>query len=98
MNPTDLKKRLSKEIDLGHLPEVLQIETMQKLVYMTMRSLAAEIIKQIPENRLTEFNMVNDAGDSEKTKAFLGNFIHNLDAFTDDIIRKEVEKFKNSNN
>ena len=98
MNPTDLKKRLSEEIDLGHLPEVLRAEAMQKLVYMAMRSLVTEIVKQIPENRLAEFNMVNDAGDSEKTKKFLGNFIHNLDAFTDDIIRKEVEKFKNFNN
>ena len=96
MNPKDLKERLAKEVDLSHLPEVLQMEAMQGLVYRVMKNLSSEIMKKIPENRLKEFIMVSEGGDSEKTQAFLGKFIFNLEAFTDELIRKEVAEFKSS--
>jgi len=96
MNPKDLKERLAKEIDLSHLPEVLQMEAMQGLTYRIMKNLSSEIMKKIPENRLKEFVIVSEGGDSEKTQAFLGEFIFNLEAFTDEFIRKEVAEFKSS--
>jgi hypothetical protein len=98
MNPQELTKRLAKEVDMSQFPEVLREERMQKLVYTTMRTLVQEIMKKIPENRLEEFAMVNEAGDPTKTQAFLSKFIHNLEAFTDDIIKNEVKHFKEINN
>ena len=96
MNPRDLKERLAKEIDLSHLSEILRDEAMQSLVYRVMKNLSAEIMKKVPENKLEEFIMVSEGGDSEKTQAFLGNFIYNLEGFTEELIQKEVAEFKSS--
>ena len=98
MNPQEIKERLEKEVDLSHVQEVLRAETIQNLTYKVMKKLVTEIMQKIPPNRLEEFNMVSEGGDSEKTKAFLSNYIHNIDAFTEDIIQKEVEIYKKINN
>lgn len=97
MNPLELKERLAGVIDYGDMPEALQSEHQQKLVYRVMRGLATEIMKKIPENRLEEFNMVSDANDPKAMQAFLADYIFNLEVFTDEIIESEVDVFKREN-
>jgi hypothetical protein len=98
MNPSEIKERLARDIDVSQMPEVLREEIMKKLEYSVMRKLVTEIMKRVPENRLQEFTLVNDGGDPAKTQAFLSKFIRDLDGLTNDIIQQEVDLFKKIHN
>ena len=99
MNPLELKKRLAGVINYGDMPEGLQVEEQQKLVYRVMKRLAGEIMKKVPENRLQELHMISEGGGEPKVmQDFLGEYIFNLEAFTDETINSEVEIFKQTYN
>ena len=99
MNPLELKKRLAGVINYGDMPEILQEEEQRKLVYRVMKSLAGEITKKVPENRLQELEMISEGGGEPKVmQDFLAEYIFNLEAFTDEVIKNEVELFKQTYN
>jgi len=95
MDTQEIRKQIITDLKLDNLPESLQNDIIEKLGQNILQRVALEILKEIPEERRDEFDIVSDAGDLDKTRCFVEQFIPNLDEFTKQVTAKEIEEFKN---
>ena len=94
MDPQALKQQLVKDLDIESLPEVLQDEIIEGLGQNVMKRVTLEILKKIPEDKRDEFESISEKGDQEQARAFIGQYIPNLDEFTAQVTTKEVNEYK----
>jgi len=95
MDTQEIRNQIITDLKLDNLPESLQNDIIEKLGQNVLQRVALEILKEIPEERRDEFDIVSEAGDLDKTRFFVEQFIPNLDDFTKKVTTKEIEEFKN---
>ena len=94
MDPQELKQQLIKDLDIESLSEELQDEIIDGLGQIGMKRVTLEILKKIPEDKRDEFESISESGDQTKAKAFIEQYIPNLDEFTTQVTTKEVNEYK----
>ena len=94
MDPEEIKKQIVTDLKIENLPESLQNDIIEKLGQNVLQRVALEILKKIPKEHHDEFDAVSDAGDPDKTRSFIEQFIPNLDEFTKQVTTREIAEFK----
>lgn len=98
MNQDELKSIIAKDIGVENLSQEDQNEIISRLGGIITQRIVLEIIKRLPEENRNEYEEIGISGDEQKMQEFLGKYIPDAKNFIHDVIKKEIEDFKNTKN
>jgi len=94
MNNDEIKKMLSQDLGINHLPAEAQEQIITKLGENILKKITLETVTLLSEEARGEFDTLSQAQDNKKMTEFLKQQIPDFDNFVKKIVQQSVEDFK----